>query len=205
VQKSLFTAQKSFFDNSKASGLTVNPKLALQAQIPPKAGLRIKSEEILIRAQSLLFHLPGGVSLRVTTWSTQRDSVNRPLRGDPGFLRKILQPQDWRGILRFRVRMKLCMALGRFIAVCAELKPSLGLRNRKAALTRVNKASKHAARGGCCLIQHSNSCCDVGFSFSPAFLVTQSDLIPGRENHVMRYRDKGKPSCLNGPSLDKAL
>jgi hypothetical protein len=32
VQKSLFAAQKSFFDNSKASGSTANPKLALQAQ-----------------------------------------------------------------------------------------------------------------------------------------------------------------------------
>jgi hypothetical protein len=32
VQKSPFAAQKSFFDNSKASGSTANPKLALQAQ-----------------------------------------------------------------------------------------------------------------------------------------------------------------------------
>jgi hypothetical protein len=32
VQKSLFAAQKSFYDNSKASGSTANPKLALQAQ-----------------------------------------------------------------------------------------------------------------------------------------------------------------------------
>jgi DNA-nicking Smr family endonuclease len=31
VEKSLFTAQKSFFDNSKASGSTANPKLGLRA------------------------------------------------------------------------------------------------------------------------------------------------------------------------------
>jgi hypothetical protein len=40
VEKSLFAAQKSFFDNSKASGSTANPKLALQAQTVGFAGVR---------------------------------------------------------------------------------------------------------------------------------------------------------------------
>jgi hypothetical protein len=39
VQKSVFAAQKSFFDNSKASGSTANPKLALQAQTVGFAGV----------------------------------------------------------------------------------------------------------------------------------------------------------------------
>jgi hypothetical protein len=39
VEKSLFTAQKSFFDNSKASGSTANPKLAFQAQTVVFAGV----------------------------------------------------------------------------------------------------------------------------------------------------------------------
>jgi hypothetical protein len=39
VQKSLFVVQKSFFDNSKASGSTANPKLALPAQTVGFAGV----------------------------------------------------------------------------------------------------------------------------------------------------------------------
>jgi hypothetical protein len=39
VQKSLLAAQKSFFDNSKASSSTANPKLALQAQTVGFAGV----------------------------------------------------------------------------------------------------------------------------------------------------------------------
>jgi hypothetical protein len=39
VKKSHFAAQKSFFDNSKASGCTANPKLALQAQTVGFAGV----------------------------------------------------------------------------------------------------------------------------------------------------------------------
>jgi hypothetical protein len=67
--------------------------------------------------------------------------------------RKILQPQDWRGILKLRAKMKLCLLLGGFIAVCHELSASSGLRNRKAALTSVYKAPKRSVRGGCRIIQ----------------------------------------------------
>jgi hypothetical protein len=40
VHNSLLAAQKSFLDNSKASGFTANPKLALQAQAVGFSGIR---------------------------------------------------------------------------------------------------------------------------------------------------------------------
>jgi hypothetical protein len=67
--------------------------------------------------------------------------------------RKILQPQLWRGILKLRAKMKLCLLLEDFIAVCYELRASSGLGNREAALTSVNKAPKRSVRGSCRIIQ----------------------------------------------------
>jgi dihydropyrimidinase len=55
--------------------------------------------------------------------------------------------------------MKLCLFFGGFIAVCYELSASLGLRNRKAALTRVNKVPKKSVRGSYRIIQIINGLC----------------------------------------------
>jgi hypothetical protein len=51
--------------------------------------------------------------------------------------------------------MELCSLLGGFIAVCYELSESSGLRNRKAALTSVNKAPKRSVSGVCRIIHES--------------------------------------------------
>jgi hypothetical protein len=72
------------------------------------------------------------------------------LDGNAGkkYQRKILQPHDWTGILKLRAKMKLQLLLGGSIAVCNELSTSSGFRNRKAALTSVNKAPKRSFGGG---------------------------------------------------------
>jgi hypothetical protein len=67
--------------------------------------------------------------------------------------REILQPRDWRGILKLRAKMKLYSLLGGFIAVCDELNWFSGLRNREAALTSINKAPRRSVGGRCRIIQ----------------------------------------------------
>ncbi|MHC4310287.1 MAG: hypothetical protein ACYSSN_10105 [Planctomycetota bacterium] len=71
--------------------------------------------------------------------------------------RKTSQPQDWRGILKLRAKMKLYLLLAGFITVWYELSASSGLRNRKAALTNVNKAPKRLVKGDCRIIQDNAS------------------------------------------------
>jgi hypothetical protein len=52
--------------------------------------------------------------------------------------------------------MKLQLLLGGFIGVYYEFSASSGLRNRKAALTNVNKTRKRSVRGGWRIIQEKN-------------------------------------------------
>jgi hypothetical protein len=85
VQKSLFAAQKSFFDNSLA-------RLHCKSKTRPSgsdswicwryASLRIGHEKILIRAQSILFHLLGISASRITAWASEEDLGNSPCRPD---------------------------------------------------------------------------------------------------------------------------
>ena len=58
--------------------------------------------------------------------------------------------------------MKLSSLPRGFIAVCYELSASSGLRNRKAALTRVNKAPKRSLRDGWRIIQALGSDLEKG-------------------------------------------
>jgi hypothetical protein len=56
-------------------------------------------------------------------------------------------------MLKLRAKMKPWLLLKGFIAVCYELNVFSGLKNRKAALTRVNKVPKRSVRGACRIIQ----------------------------------------------------
>jgi hypothetical protein len=79
VEKSLFAAQKSFFDNSSVR-LTCKSKTRHSGSnswiFGRYAYLTNESEKILIRAQSLLFHLLAVFSSRKTVCFPQSNLAN---------------------------------------------------------------------------------------------------------------------------------